>query len=78
MRKKHVTLLAVVVGLGLAAIAVWPWSPSKQTPPGALKKATIAHGVTPNSALFHIAHPEGDVVEKGLAAADPTAVSVIR
>ena len=66
MNKTHVIVVVSVVLLALAGVGSWYLSNGEKWPTGPLQKVTIAHGISSNSALVHIAFVKGYFAEEGL------------
>ena len=65
MNKAHLTVIGLVT-LALAGAGAWYLSREEAAYTGPTEKITIAQGVTPNSALVHIAFVEGHFRDQGL------------
>ncbi len=61
-----ILVAAGAVALGLAGVGAWYFSQGEKQYSGPVEKITIAQGVTPNSALVHIAFVEGYFRDQGL------------
>ncbi len=61
-----ILVAAGVIALGLAGVGAWYFSQGEKQYSGPVEKITIAQGVTPNSALVHIAFVEGYFRDQGL------------
>ena len=62
----RILVAAGVIALGLAGVGAWYFSQGEKQYSGPVEKITIAQGVTPNSALVHIAFVEGYFRDQGL------------
>ena len=77
MKKTRLTVLTAVALVVLGS-AVWTYWDKDDGYPGPMEKITIAHRVTPNSAMVHLAFTDGLFAERDLDAVKPGSVGVIR
>ena len=68
MTRRSLFTIGIVAALIVAGGGAWYWQTGRASKPysGPTEKITIAQGVTPNSALVHIAFVEGYFRDQGL------------